>query len=62
MGDGPSPTLVAYRSKSYPVLKYGSKALVEVPANATLRELPGQNPSISPKAIVPVLAHRRIGD
>lgn len=50
------PTLVAYGSKTYPVLKHASKALVEVLPNATLRELPGQNHNVSPKAIVPVLA------
>ena len=50
------PTLVAYGSKTYPVLKHASKALVEVLPTATLRELPGQNHNVSPKAIVPVLA------
>ena len=50
------PTLVAYGSKTYPVLKHASKALVEVLPNATLRELPGQNHNVSPKATVPVLA------
>ncbi len=50
------PTLVAYGSKTYPVLKHASKALAEVVPNATLRELPGQNHNIAPGAIVPVLA------
>lgn len=50
------PTLVAYGSKTYPVLKHASKALAEVLPNATLRELPGQNHNIAANAIVPVLA------
>ena len=50
------PTLVAYGSKPYPVLKHASKALVEVLPNATLRELPGQDQNVSPKEIVTVLA------
>lgn len=50
------PTLVVYGAKTYPVLKHASKALADVLANATLRELPGQNHNVSPGAIVPVLA------
>jgi pimeloyl-ACP methyl ester carboxylesterase len=50
------PTLVAYGSKTYPVLKHASRALAEVLPNATLRELPGQNHNVSPSVIVPVLA------
>ena len=50
------PTLVAYGSKTYPVLKHASKALAEVLPNATLRELPGQNHNVAASAIVPVLA------
>jgi pimeloyl-ACP methyl ester carboxylesterase len=49
------PTLVAYGSKTYPVLKHASKALAEVLPDATLLELPGQNHNIAPKVIVPVL-------
>ncbi|MBV9049717.1 MAG: alpha/beta hydrolase [Solirubrobacterales bacterium] len=50
------PTLVAYGSKTYPVLKHASKALADVLPNATLLELAGQNHNVSPTAIVPVLA------
>jgi len=50
------PTLVAYGSKTYPVLKHASLALAEVLPDATLRELPGQNHNVAPSAIVPVLA------
>ena len=50
------PTLVAYGSKTYPVLKHASKALADVLPNATLLELAGQNHNVSPAAIVPVLA------
>jgi pimeloyl-ACP methyl ester carboxylesterase len=50
------PTLVAYGSKTYPVLEHASKALADVLPNATLRELPGQSHNVSPSAIVPVLA------
>jgi pimeloyl-ACP methyl ester carboxylesterase len=50
------PTLVVYGSKTYPVLKHASRALVDVLPNATLLELAGQNHNVSPAAIVPVLS------
>lgn len=50
------PTLVAYGSKTYPVLKHAAHALVEVLPNATLREVAGQGHNVAPSAIVPVLA------
>ena len=50
------PTLVVYGSKTYPGLKHASRALAEVLPNATLRELPGENHNVSPKAIVPLIA------
>jgi pimeloyl-ACP methyl ester carboxylesterase len=50
------PTLVAYGSKTYPGLKHASRALAGVLPNATLRELPGENHDVSPKAIVPLIA------
>ena len=50
------PTLVAYGSKTYPVLRHASRALADVLPNATLLEMPGQNHNVSPSAMVPVLA------
>ena len=50
------PTLVAYGTKTYPVLKHASRALAEVLPNASLRELPGQSHNVSASAIVPLLA------
>ena len=50
------PTLVVHGEKTVDGLKHASRALAEVPPNATLRELPGQNHNVSPSAIVPVLA------
>lgn len=49
------PTLVAYGSKTYPVLKHASRSLAEVLPNATLREVPGQSHNVSPSAVAPVL-------
>jgi pimeloyl-ACP methyl ester carboxylesterase len=51
-----SPTLVAYGSKTADGLKHASRAVADVLPNATLRELAGENHSVSPGAIVPVLA------
>lgn len=50
------PTLVAYGSKTYPVLKHASRALAQALPNATLRELPGQNHNVATGAVVPLLA------